>query len=800
MALPVDPNTASEQLCSTEFGHFSDEGRSYVISNPRTPAPWVNVLANDRYGAVISQAGGGFSWLDNCQLFRLTRWDPDLVLDRQGRFIYLQDMEQADTIWSTTHQPTLVNAEIDEITHGLGYTTYRRKFAGIESQHTVFVPLNDPCEVWILRLNNLSTRTRKIRFASFVDWHLGGVGDFHREFHRLFIETQTVGNAQLAWKHPNLHENQRTQPEAGPVAFHAVNGVNVGHWLSSKADFLGHPAAVPKPGSLVDGIFPKGNGRWEDPIASGVGEISLEPGQTVAFALILGAAGDAPEALKLSAKYTLEQSESELHKVKDHWELVCGETSVQTSDTSFDVLMNYWLRYQTITGRMVGKCAYYQQGGAFGFRDQLQDSLALLSVAPEKTKRQLLINAAAMYEDGGVRHWWHPNTNIYAESHHSDTCLWLAYGTLAYLDETDDLKSLEDEVPFLSRETQVAANQGSWLEHCFRGIENSLSKRSKRGIPLIQAGDWNDGLSHAGLDGKGESVWVGMFLYDILRRWSAILPDLGLGDRAKQFEAAAEELKSAVNEYGWDGQWYIEGTSDDGRPLGGHENTYGQIYLNPQTWAVISGIAPQQRAKQAMQAVRDRLLKPYGALLLAPAYNKVDPYVGYITRYAPGSRENGGVYSHASTWAIQALAMTGDRAGASQLFSNMLPSAKTNLQKYAAEPYVMPGNIDGPDSPNEGRAGWTWYTGSSAWMYRMGLDWLCGVRASRDGLIVAPDSAGENVDYRVRRKFRGDIFDIQVIGSGPTAVVKCDTALIRDGNTLVSSGQGRRHNVDVRLS
>ncbi len=358
---------------------------------------------------------------------------------------------------------------------------------------------------------------------------------------------------------------------------------------------------------------------------------------------------------------------------------------------------------------------------------------------------------------------------------------------------------MEDQCGFLSRESQTFASSGTWLDHCLRSIDRALSLRSRRGLPLIGAGDWNDGLSHAGLDGKGESVWVGMFLYDILRRWSAILPDLGLSDKAAGFSKAADELKFAVNEYGWDGEWYLEGTRDDGRPLGSKENTSGQIFLNPQTWAVITGIAPEDRIQRAMAAVRGRLLKPYGALLLAPAYSKVDPWVGYITRYAPGSRENGGVYSHASTWAVQALAMMGDSEGALGAYRSMLPSGKSDQEAYAAEPYVMPGNIDGPDSPNEGRAGWTWYTGSSAWMQRIAFDWIFGVRACREGLIVAPLDSGLGA-FSLKRKFRGDRFEISVAGSGSNLTVTSDTADIRDGNRIVPSGRNERHQIRIHRS
>lgn len=781
-------------VSESRYGYFDLEGREYVIVDPSTPTPWINVLANERYGLVVSQAGGGFSWFENCQLHRLTRWDQDLLQDRQGRFIYLHDRDEPEApAWSTTFQPTLQQAKFDRIRHGLGYSIFGREVRGIETEQTVFVPLQDSCEVWVLRLTNLTPRRRRLRLASYVDWHLGGAGDTHREFHRLFIETRAVGNVQLAWKHPGLVENQRAQPEAGPTAFHAVNGVAVKGWMSDKAAFLGRPARLDAPDALNSEEVISGNGRWEDPIASAIAEIALEPGQTVVFNLVLGASESATEALRLSEKYNVETSLAELRRITQYWEGICGEASLETADSALDVMANAWLRYQTITGRMVARCAYYQQGGAYGFRDQLQDSLSLLPIAPERTKKQLLIHAEATYEDGGVRHWWHPGTQIFAESKHSDTCLWLPYGTLAYLDETNDLRALSEECSYLNRVTQVAGERASLLDHCLRSIGRALDRRSKRGLPLIFAGDWNDGLSHAGLDGKGESVWVGMFIYDILRRWAEILPSLELPDRAAEFANAADELRQAVNEYGWDGEWYIEGTRDDGRPLGSKESTSGQIFLNPQTWAVITGIAPPDRARIAMNAVRQRLVKPYGALLLAPAFSKVDPWVGYITRYAPGMRENGGVYSHASTWAVQAFAMTGDAAQALEIYRGMLPSLKTDLDHYAAEPYVMPGNVDGPDSPNEGRAGWTWYTGSAAWMQRVALDWLCGVRATRQGLIIEPPDHCLG-GFKLHRNFRGDRFNIVSLGSGPNLEVHSHTATV-NGTTVESTGSGHTHEV-----
>jgi cellobiose phosphorylase len=781
-----------ETSCAGQYGRFEDFGRTFVITDPATPTPWVNVMANERYGTVVSQAGSGYSWYENSQIHRLNRWENDLIQDRQGRYLYIQDLESGD-LWSTTYQPTLVKAAREEIRHSIGSTTYIREVNLIRSEQTVFVPLDETCEVWKVSFTNLSTRARKLRWATYLEWFLGAAGEFHREFFRLFIETQSVGNVQIAWRHPGLIEDHRGKPEVGPTAFVGVVGTDVAHWMSGKTDFLGVPARLDQPGALVKGEFPKGTGRWEDPCSSAIGDLELDPGQTVSFVVVIGAAGDATQALKLAQEITLSTADKLLEKVTAYWTDVTERTVVRTDDPGLDVMANTWLKYQALCGRMTARSAYYQQGGAYGFRDQLQDSLSLLNSIPERTKKQILIHAEATYEDGGVRHWWHPNTQIFAESRHSDTCLWLSYGTLAYLDETNDLKTLETTCRYLSRETQRFGESGTLLDHCFRGIQRALDRRSPRGLPLIQAGDWNDGLSHAGIDGKGESVWVGMFLYDILNRFVPILTEIGLTDKAAEFAKEAASLAFAVNEYGWDGDWYLEGTADDGRPLGGKENTSGQLYLNPQTWALITGIAPADRAKKAMQAVKDRLIKDYGVLLLAPAYSTVDPWVGYITRYAPGSRENGGVYSHASTWAVQALALAGDHDLALKVYKDMLPSLKKDRDHYAAEPYVMPGNVDGPDSPLEGRAGWTWYTGSAAWMVRMAYDWLCGVRATREGLVVSEHAPLK--DFKLRRAFRGDVFEFHA-SQGSEFKVSTEDGVAPHG-LLKSTGSNQTHKVQI---
>ncbi|MCW5940686.1 MAG: hypothetical protein KIS66_00550 [Fimbriimonadaceae bacterium] len=786
----------SEPLLPNPYGRFDPATSAFVVTDPRTPRPWVNVLANERYGLVLSQAGGGFSWLDNCQLLRLNRWEQDLVTDAYGRFLYVQD---GDELYSTTFQPTRRLATIDEIEHGLGYTTFRRAYPELSLEQTVFVPIDGTCEVWIVTIENRTPEPKRLGLGTYLEWHLGGPGEWHREFHRLFMESEASGDALFAWKHAALPEGRREVVGGNIRAFLAVHGVGPVRWITDKSAFLGRIGTTARPEALWDHREASATPRWDDPVAGGLASLSLGPGETQTFTVVIGASDDPTSARTLAARFEVAEARASLDATRTAWRNRCGALSCETPDPAFDLMNNGWLPYQTIAGRLLAKCAYYQQGGAFGFRDQLQDSLALLPSEPETTLRQLGRHAEAMFEDGGVRHWWHPNTDIAVASHHSDTSVWLAHGLLAYLDETADLGSLAMSYRFVSRETNTPGTVGTLLEHALRGVRRALDRRSERGLPLIGGGDWNDGLSHVGIDGRGESVWLAMFLYDVLARWRPYLGELGLGDVEAEFDRAAQELRDAVHRHAWDGDWFIAGTRDDGAPFGSRSCRYGSIYLNPQTWAVISGIGDAERDRSAMASAKDRLVKPYGAVLLDPAYREVDPYIGYISRYAPALRENGGVYSHASTWAVQAFVMHGDPETAFAIYQGMNPAlrAQADADLYAAEPYVMPGNADGPDSPYEGRAGWTWYTGSSAWMRRMAHEWILGVRAGRSGLHIQPSLPTAWTRARVRRAFRGDAYAIAFERTDADHGIWIDER--RVAGPIQGPGDGATVRVDVRI-
>ncbi|MBS1724801.1 MAG: glycosyl transferase family 36 [Armatimonadetes bacterium] len=748
-------------LFPSQYGYFDSETGEYVVTDVLTPRPWINVLANESYGLVLSQAGGGFSWFENCQLFRVNRWEQDLVSDAYGRYVYLADEDEPNDIWSTTLMPTRREADSEEVRHGLGFTTFKRTCNELTSEQTIFVPAEGSYEIHLVTLTNGSERTRTIRVGTYLEWHLGSQGEWHREFHRLFVSTKVDGDTVLAWKQPSLEEHVKRPTDAGPFAFVRLVGVEGVEWFSDKSQWLGRLGQVSSPRGMVTHCPPKTSGRWDDPIAAARFKVSLAEGETRSFAIVIGVDQDKDNAGRVAKAMTLEGLRQQCQETKTYHRESHGRLRLETGEPAIDVFANLWLPYQTTVGRMTARCAYYQQGGAFGYRDQLQDSLMHLDTDPERTLRQIKIHAEAMYEDGSVKHWWHPGTNIFAKSRHSDTCLWLAFAVLEYLDETGDLDALKTDLAYAA-DGQGSA-RGTLLDHCLRGIERALAARSPRGLTLIGAGDWNDGLSHAGLDGKGESAWLAMFLFSILRRFAVVMDALGDEALSSRFLSEAESLRQAVEDQCWDGEWYIAGTDDEGRPFGSKQCREGEIFLNPQTWAVISGIASPERAARAMASARQHLIKPYGALLLAPAYQTVNPNIGYITRYAPGLRENGGVYSHAATWAVQALAMMGEVDAAYDLWLGMCPPLRSaaNADLYAAEPYVMPGNTDGPDSPFESRAGWTWYTGSSAWMRRTLVRWILGVRSGKKGLEVWGTAPERLASFSMNRPYRGKVVTIR---------------------------------------
>jgi cellobiose phosphorylase len=784
------------------YGYFSEDGREYVITNPLTPKPWGNVISNGDYGMLVSQTGSGFSWRGNAGQNRLTRSFQDLVKDNWGKYFYIRDLER-NVYWSATYKPVMHPYQAFKVIHGIGYSKFFQTIEDIESELTNFVSASDPVEIFELKLTNHSPETRKLDVTSYVEWLLGFAPDEHREFHKLFIDTSANLDASTLYARKYLwgfadDKGRHNNIDWPYTAFMAVSEP-VKSFDCDKESFIGMYHNDDRPQAMLDSQLAGRSGRFTDAIAALQVQVSLEPGESKTIVFTLGAAEDGKEdAAELIHRYTAPaKSAQALQDVKDFWSRFIDTEVVETPDEALNFMTNYWLKYQSISGRLWGKSGLYQVSAGIGYRDQLQDSQIFLVSEPEYTKKQLLLHAAHQFIEGDVYHWWFsirgggPRTNC------SDDLLWLPFILDAYLMETADFAILDEKVPYLNSPAETL------YDHCKRAIERSFSRFSPRGVPLMGDHDWNDGLSAVGTLMKGESFWVGEFLYMILGNFIPLAQARGDSAFAEKCAVVRESLKDALNRYGWDGAWYLQATTDDGMLLGSEGNEEGKIFLMPNNWAVISGIAPEDRVQTAMDSVTKYLLKDFGTLLNYPAFTKPRADIGYITRYAPGLRENGGVYTHAATWSVWAYTLAGQPERAYEAFRKICPPNRSqDIDTYKAEPYVTPGNIDGPLSEYYGRGGWTWYTGSSQWLHRVATHWILGIRPQPDGLLVDPSIPAQWDGFKITRKFQGATYQITVqnpahLNHGVQSMRVDGTPV---GNQLIPVfADGKNHVVEVLL-
>ncbi len=791
-----------ERLFVSRYGYFTADGREYVITTPRTPRLWGNVISNGDYGMMISQTGSGYSWRGNAGQNRITRAFQDLVQDNWGKYFYIRDLESG-AYWSATYKPTLHAYQSYQVVHGLGYSRFLQEVQGIRSTLTVFVAPYDPVECFELQLTNLTDKPRSLDVTSYVEWLLGFAPDEHREFHKLFIETSVEPelHALLArkylWGFPDAlgRHNNIDWPY---VAFMAVSEP-LKSYDGDKESFIGLYNSLEHPQAMQEAHLAGRVGRFGDAIAALQVAVTLEPGETRTVVFTLGAAEQGREdTAELIRRYTSpEASTRTLEEVHAFWSRLVDAEHVETPDPALNIMTNYWLKYQAISCRLWGKSAFYQVSAGYGFRDQLQDSQIFLVSDPELAKKQILLHAAQQFVEGDVQHWWFSIRGWGPRTNCSDDLLWLPFIVDAYLRETGDMSLLDEPVPYLNGAPEPL------YEHCKRALERAFSRFSPRGVPLMGDHDWNDGLNAVGTRLKGESFWVAEFLYAILEAFIPLARQRGDGDFAQRCADVRETLRWATNRYGWDGAWFLQATTDAGLLLGSHENDEGQIFLMPNIWAVISGIADLERAHQAMAAVTRYLLRDYGTLLNYPAFTKPRSDIGYVTRYAPGLRENGGTYTHAATWSVWAYALLGDAERAYEAYRRICPpNRSTDLDVYQAEPYVTPGNVDGPQSPYYGRGGWTWYTGSAQWLHRVATHWILGIRPQADGLLVDPLIPAAWDGFTVTRRFRGAVYRIEV--RNPHHVSRGVSSMTLDGAPVAGQvlpvlGDGQMHHVIVVL-
>jgi cyclic beta-1,2-glucan synthetase len=728
------------------LGGFDAGAREYVVvldDGQWTPAPWINVIANPQFGFLVSADGAGSTWSLNAQQNQITPWSNDPVSDTPAEAIYVRDEDSGD-LWSVTPLPIRERSSVYVVRHGFGYTRTEHTSHGIALTLTQFVPLEDSIKISRLKIVNACDGPRQLSVTHYLDWMLGNQNNRAAPFIVTSLDPKT--GALLA-------RNPWTADFKSRVAFLDMAGRQQS-CTADRSEFIGRHGSLAEPAALL-GPQNLSNrvGGGLDPCGAMQTKISLSAGEAVELTLLLGEEGSAGAALALIERYRNENLDAVFKGVTDFWDRTLGIIQVKTPDRSMDILLNGWLLYQTLSCRVWGRTAFYQSSGAYGYRDQLQDVMALCVSSPATAREHILRAASQQYAAGDVQHWWLPTSGQGIKTRVSDDRVWLAFVVAHYLEVTGDLGVLDEPVPFLSggplppgtMEHFSAPPRGDaapLFEHCVRALDSSLSLGS-HGLPLFGTGDWNDGMNRVGIAGRGESVWLAWFLHAALMRFAPIAAARGAEGSAELWRKHAFALAQAVEREAWDGDWYRRGYYDDGTVLGSVASDECRIDSVAQSWAVISGAAERSRALRAMSAVNTQLVSRSDGLvkLFTPPFDHSAKDPGYIKAYPPGLRENGGQYTHAAMWTTLAFALLGDGDRAGELFSLLNPinhsSTRASIHRYKVEPYVVCADVYSA-APHVGRGGWTWYTGSAGWMYRAAAEGILGIKLRGGTLIVDP--------------------------------------------------------------
>jgi cyclic beta-1,2-glucan synthetase len=727
------------------LGGFDKEAREYVIVQDEgqwTPAPWINVIANPQFGFLVSADGTGSTWSLNAQQNQITPWSNDPVSNAPAEVVYIRD-EDSGQLWSAAPLP--IRESSAYITrHGFGYTRSQHAAHGICLDLLQFVPLEDPIKIARLTIRNESERMRRLSITHYVEWMLGNQNNRAAPFIITSIEPST--GAMLA-------RNPWSSDFSSRVAFMDMAGRQQAY-TADRTEFIGRLGSLAAPAALLGGRPLAGRvGGGLDPCGAMQTMISLNAGESLELTLLLGEESSGAAAASLIQRYRAMDLDAALKSVTDFWQRTLNVIQVKTPDRSLDILANGWLLYQTLSCRVWGRTAFYQSSGAYGYRDQLQDVMALCVAAPAETREHILRAAARQFAAGDVQHWWLPTSGQGIQTRIADDRIWLVFVLARYLEVTQDNAVLDESVPFLSGgplaagvlENFTAPASGgaaSLFDHCVLALDSSLSV-GEHGLPLFGTGDWNDGMNRVGIKGRGESVWLGWFLCAALMRFAPVAEARGAKDKAARWRAHAEVLQAAIERSAWDGDWYGRGYYDDGTPLGFASDDECRIDSVAQSWAVISGAAPADRAARAMASVDAQLVSRTDGLvkLFTPPFDRTPQDPGYIKAYPPGLRENGGQYSHGAMWCALAFALLGDGDRAAEVFALLNPINhslnESAVERYKVEPYVVCADVYST-APHIGRGGWTWYTGSAGWMYRTAVEGILGIHLRGVKLAIEP--------------------------------------------------------------
>lgn len=770
-------------------GGFSSSGKEYIITTTKqhtTPMPWVNVLANENFGTIVSENGQGYTWSENSHEHRLTPWQNDPVSDTGGEAFYIRD-EDTGWYWSPCTALSQKHASYT-IRHGFGYTVFEHTEDGIQTEMHVFVDTQDAIKFSLLKIKNLSGKVRNLTVTGYVEWVMGDLREKHAMYINCELDLET--GALLAQNSYNTDFPDR-------VAFFDTDEADKTLTLN-RTEFIGRNKTLQYPESLLREKLSGRKNIGSDPCAAMQVKVQLNPGKEQEVVFKLGAGKNKYEAKELIKKYRgREKAVKTLERVKDYWAGITGQVQVNTPDIALNFMANGWLIYQTLACRMWARTGFYQSGGAFGFRDQLQDSMALLHVNPALTRKQILLHAAKQFVDGDVLHWWHPPVGRGIRTKCSDDFLWLPYVTAVYIEHTGDVSILNEEVYFIEGRQLDTEEESDYnlppqsyytsplYQHCVNAITHAM-RYGQHGIPLMGTGDWNDGMDQVGKRGKGESVWLGFFLYDVMQKFVKVARLYNDEPFAELCKAECEKLKKNIDENAWDGEWFRRAYFDDGSPLGSKVNEECRIDSISQSWSVLSGAGEKERSLTALTSAYHHLIDRDNQLikLLYPPFDKSNLQPGYIKGYVPGVRENGGQYTHAAIWLIMAFLKAGENDKAFELFNLINPVSHGNTpaatQKYRGEPYVIAADV--ASQSHHGKAGWTWYTGAAGWSYRLIIENMLGIKVSDNKLSFQPHVPSGWNSYAINYRFGTTTYTIKLARSTNGAA-----SLLLNGQLIASN-------------
>ncbi len=780
-----------------------------ISADKLTPAPWSNVIANSRFGFLVTESGGGYTWAGNSRENKLSVWSNDPVADTPGEALYVRDDETGD-IWSPTFLPVRNGGEYT-IEHGLGFSRFFHSSQAIHNELLVSIAPQEALKFAILKLRNDGRRRRTLAVTYYAEWVLGAT----RERTRMHTWTAIdEPSGALVARNP-YHEDAPQQL----VFLHVLHHENVSV-TGDRTEFIGRNGDLARPAALRRTGLSGTVGAGLDSCGAVQTHLTLAPGQETEVIFLVGKTENSDELRELLDRYqTLLQVHRAVALTMAFWDDTLSTIEVKTPNPALDLMVNHWLLYQTLSCRVWGRSAFYQSGGAFGFRDQLQDVMAVVYSQPKLAREHILRAASRQFEEGDVQHWWHPPTGRGVRTHFADDYLWLALATSHYANVTGDTTIFDERVPYLHSPTLAPGEEDRYelpavsslvedlYSHCQRAIEHGF-RFGPHGLPLMGSGDWNDGMNKVGILGQGESVWMAWFLIVVLRRFAPLAESRGDAERAASYRSRADSVMQATEQYGWDGSWYRRAYFDDGTPLGSAANEECCIDSLAQSWSVMAR-ALSERSQTAMQAVENQLVRDRDRLILlfTPPFDKsaLDP--GYIKGYLPGIRENGGQYTHAAMWVVQALTLQGRGTRAIELFDLLNPvllsSAADRIDTYRVEPYVVAADIYG-HPPHVGRGGWTWYTGSAAWMYRVAIESILGIELRGDRLRLAPCIPANWPEFEVVIRRNDTTWKILV--KNPHAVERGRCVLFVDGQllgpdqTLTLRQDGQEHVVEIELN